>query len=364
MRSSTQGTASSAQSPSKAVRGPVRERRTGTAGVLRGEWAQALLSSQLDPELSEFRRRHGIRPALSEPLCRVPLELVAGVVEDAAIRCADPLLGMRLAAAHRPRGLFHYLMQAETDLRAAVEHLVNFDALVLTSARIRLESRGDALTVVLWPALPARYRPVTQACLAGLAADCRALTVAPIRFTAVELQGVPLAPRRDYEELFACPVRFGAPDNALVCSADTLRTAMARPNPIVAVALAEAAHLEAEVLASASMRQRVTLVVAAMLRSRERIICSDVARRLLSEPAALRRALLAEGVSFGRVCDDVRRALAAIHMEEPSLSLSEVADRCGFASPAAFARAFKRWSSWSPTLYRATGLRGLTPAAA
>jgi AraC-like DNA-binding protein len=68
----------------------------------------------------------------------------------------------------------------------------------------------------------------------------------------------------------------------------------------------------------------------------------------------LARRLVAERRLFRDVVDDVRRTIAQrLVADERSLDLGEVAARVGFADPAAFGKAFRRWFGTSPSAFRA-----------
>ena len=62
----------------------------------------------------------------------------------------------------------------------------------------------------------------------------------------------------------------------------------------------------------------------------------------------LYRRLKAEGITYEQLLDGLRRRLAVRFMRE-GLSVKEAAYRLGFSDPAAFSRAFKRWTGSSPS---------------
>jgi AraC-like DNA-binding protein len=64
------------------------------------------------------------------------------------------------------------------------------------------------------------------------------------------------------------------------------------------------------------------------------------------------RRLKAEGVTFAAVLDDLRRRLALSYLAERRVSVNEAAYLTGFSEPAAFSRAFKRWTGASPSTVR------------
>jgi len=74
----------------------------------------------------------------------------------------------------------------------------------------------------------------------------------------------------------------------------------------------------------------------------------SVARALGYSRQTLYRRLKAEGITFEKLLDDLRRRLAMKLVREDGVSVKEAAYRLGFSDPAAFSRAFKRWTGSSP----------------
>jgi AraC-like DNA-binding protein len=77
-----------------------------------------------------------------------------------------------------------------------------------------------------------------------------------------------------------------------------------------------------------------------------------IARALGLSRQTLYRRLKAEGVTYEALLDDLRRRLALRYVGRDGMSAKEAAWRLGFSDPAAFSRAFKRWTGLSPTDYR------------
>ncbi len=61
------------------------------------------------------------------------------------------------------------------------------------------------------------------------------------------------------------------------------------------------------------------------------------------------RRLRAEGTTFEQVLDELRRRLALQYLGEGRASVNETAYLLGFSEPAAFSRAFKRWTGSRPS---------------
>jgi AraC-like DNA-binding protein len=74
----------------------------------------------------------------------------------------------------------------------------------------------------------------------------------------------------------------------------------------------------------------------------------DVARKLGVSPRTLRRKLAAEGVTYARIVEDLRFALAKHYLAEQDLSISRIAWLLGYTEVSAFSHAFRRWTGRTP----------------
>ena len=168
-------------------------------------------------------------------------------------------------------------------------------------------------------------------------------------------------PRPDYtlrhEEIFQCPVLFNQPRNALVFGPDALKTPSLYAAP---ASHGEAiAACTAEMLAitrTQSLRTRVENLLGPLLQGRSPTL-QEVANQLGVTPWTLRRKLEKEGVRFQDLLETSRRSFAESYVQDTDLSFSEIAFRLGFSSPAAFHRAFKRWTGKSPGEYRSQAIK-------
>lgn len=85
-----------------------------------------------------------------------------------------------------------------------------------------------------------------------------------------------------------------------------------------------------------------------------------VAARLHQSERTLRRRLADEGTSFSGLLDEARRRDAMRLLANPELDVQQVAGMLGYAEPANFTRAFRKWTGLSPSAWRQRG-EGVTP---
>lgn len=67
------------------------------------------------------------------------------------------------------------------------------------------------------------------------------------------------------------------------------------------------------------------------------------------------RQLAAHGTSFHTIVEEERRLRASIMINDPSLSLAQIAQRLGFADMSSFGRSFRNWFGMSPGKFRSRG---------
>ncbi|HEX8625337.1 MAG TPA: AraC family transcriptional regulator [Allosphingosinicella sp.] len=115
----------------------------------------------------------------------------------------------------------------------------------------------------------------------------------------------------------------------------------------VAKAFEQHAGKRASAQRSSAFRSEVEKHLEPLLASGE-VGIERVARDLGYSRQTLYRRLKAEGITYEHLLDGLRQRLALRFMRE-GLSVKDAAYRLGFSDPAAFSRAFKRWTGSSPS---------------
>lgn len=78
----------------------------------------------------------------------------------------------------------------------------------------------------------------------------------------------------------------------------------------------------------------------------------DVAASFCMSSRTLKRYLQEHDVSFQQLLDQVRRVDALRLLEQPELTLDDIARRLGYSSRSNFSRAFQAWVGQSPGSFR------------
>jgi len=103
-----------------------------------------------------------------------------------------------------------------------------------------------------------------------------------------------------------------------------------------------------------STRGRVESLLMPVLHKGEASMDAIASKMGLSRQTLFRR-LKAEGTTFETVLDALRHQLALQYLKGRKASVNETAYLVGFSEPAAFSRAFKRWTGVNPREMRREG---------
>jgi AraC-like DNA-binding protein len=161
--------------------------------------------------------------------------------------------------------------------------------------------------------------------------------------------------RAEYDRIFGVPLFFDSPMNAMLIDEALMQMKQPRPNPYLSDLLkAHAEGLLENLERSKSIRGRVESLLIPVLHTGEANM-DMIAGKLALSRQTLFRKLRAEGVTFEKVLDELRHKLALHYLSGEKASVHETAYLVGFSDPAAFSRAFKRWTGSSPRDARLKG---------
>jgi AraC-like DNA-binding protein len=125
-----------------------------------------------------------------------------------------------------------------------------------------------------------------------------------------------------------------------------------RPNPFMTFLGELAGAIERGSSRKPSFRREVEAAVEPLLAEGDANI-DRVAHELGMSRQTIYRRLKAEGVTFEQLLDELRHRLALKLLRDEQMAVKQASWRLGFSDPAAFSRAFKRWTGTSPSEARA-----------
>jgi AraC-like DNA-binding protein len=268
----------------------------------------------------------------------------------------DPGIGIALARAVRADFTEPYFLAifSAATLSAAVQVVARYKRILSPEAVDIGVDRpaGEATVTYRWP-VGAGPPPqaLVDAELAFLTEVARRVTIdSPLR---VELATPTLDAPSGHAAYYDCPIRLGAPHNALVLAAADLELPLGTHNPALLRALVPYLRANTPAAPGGEVEQVRSAIARRLPGARPTV--DAVARDVAMSGRSLQRLLREHGTSFRELLDQVRHEHARGYLGATSFSDAEVAFLLGFGDPASFYRAFRAWTGMSPGRFRQQG---------
>jgi AraC-like DNA-binding protein len=158
--------------------------------------------------------------------------------------------------------------------------------------------------------------------------------------------------RAEYERVFQAPIVFNSHWNAMLVDHGFLMLKQPPVNRYVFGVLSERADALLKTLQeSKTTRGRVESLLMPVLHTGD-VSMDTIAEKMGVSRQTLYRNLKAEDVTYEQVLDELRHKMALNFLAGKKVSVNETAYLVGFSEPAAFSRAFKRWTGTNPSAAR------------
>jgi AraC-like DNA-binding protein len=335
-------------------------------GSVAAAFARALihLAAEQGADRDALCRRAGIEPAdLEDPDRRIPLARYRTLMLAAKEATGDPALALHFGEAFdiTELSIVGLMGQSIGSIQDGLENLGRFARLAIDvpleeeaqGQRYVMERQGDRTWIIDMRRDPNLFPELTESAFARMASSARRLGAAR-SWQEVHLTHPAPAYRAEYDRIFGVPIVFQSPRNAVAMAGEawmSMKTPL--PSPYVYEVLKERAEALLQALdAAATTRGRVEALLAPVLH-KGGVRMAAAAAKLGISRATLARRLEREGTTFDAVVEGLRRRLADNYLGKRRLSVTETAYLLGFSEPAAFSRAYRRWTGVSPRTARA-----------
>ncbi len=219
--------------------------------------------------------------------------------------------------------------------------------------RFRLAPERGGLWLVDNRRNPNEFFELTESTFARMICGPRRVGVMSVA-KAVHVTHAPPPYRAEYERVFGAPVTFKKADwNAVLIDEASIAQKIAPQPRYVFGVLSERAEILLNSLEnSKSTRGRIENLLMPVLHTGYASMDIVAGKMALSRQTLFRK-LKTEGTTFEKVLDELRHRLALDYLSGKKVSVNETAYLVGFSDPAAFSRAFKRWTGMRPRTMRA-----------
>ncbi len=332
----------------------------GSSSSLSAAYINSVLPGLLDHyglDLQSVLEEAGVDPRVLEtPDALVPLLDVMRLFMVVLQHTRDRGLGFEMGRRVKARSyqVLGYVVLSSGTLREAIHRLLRFEKLAGNLGHTEMEQPDSGLVRLKWfcPISGAPAVHVREAAVTGWVAFARQLSERqhhPVRvcFT----HAAPPDTAR-YEEFFQCPVCFEADFDGVELDSSLLDIPLDSADPVLNLLMErEAVTLLSDYDSSTNLVNAVRSQIYQLLVEGEPTV-EVVAERMGLAARTLRGRLRRQGVGFQELVDGLRRSLAEIYLEDPRLSLTDIALLLGFSEQSSFTRAFRRWRGESPAAFR------------
>ena len=320
--------------------------------------AAAAYAVQRGIPLERVAEAAGLEPhALIAVPERVPEDAVSRILDLLQHHFPDEPVALDTVAAAPPHflGPLTPVSRMVPDLRAGIEMFVHFRSVLSTNAVLDYVEAPPGPMLRFEHPNDVEFGPLGAEM--GLAMGVRVITEVfgvPAALRGVWLAHSPPTPAERYLDAFGVPVRFDAPDAALLLHAHRLGDPVdPDAGPRLRILRAQLELVRQQLQDQEDPPElRAIRDAAARNAANGEYTAAALADRLGLSQRTLQRRVADLGTSVRSLTDEVRVATARQLLAAPDLSLFEVARSLGYTTESAFRRAFRRWTGQSPAQYR------------
>jgi AraC-like DNA-binding protein len=298
--------------------------------------------------------RSRIEPAeLEDRDNRVPFAKYVALMKAGQDLCGDPALALHFGESVDASEISFTHQIGASSMAEAITVGNRYARLSVevdegSADRFVLSRIGGRLWLIDTRKNPNDFPELTESAFARMICTMRRLVGEKSLVKAVHVTHAAPKYRAEYDRIFRVPVVFDSDKNALLVD-DAMLSFKPPVSPAYAseVLTAHADELLEKLESSKSMRGSVERLLALSLKSGDASM-KAIAGKLGVSRQTLFRKLKLEGVTFEKVLDELRYKLALHYLSAKKMSVNQTAYMVGFSDPAAFSRAFKRWTGSTP----------------
>lgn len=332
-----------------------------TDGTVSAGYASALLELAASKGVNarSLAERSGLELQLLEnPDTRVPLRIFKALMKNAKDLCNDPAFGLHFGekSVFADMSIVGLICQSAGTMGEAFDQMNRYARLAIeveghdVGNRFRLKKIDEDLWLEDNRRNPNEFHELTESTFARFICEtARHFGTAPfarfVHFTHLEPEY-----RAEYDRIMKVPITFGSDRNAICIHESWLFIRTNLENRYVFGIFSDRAdELLVNLQQTKTTRGHVESLLVPIIHTGN-VGMNQIAGKLGLSRISLYRRLKAEGTTFEAILDDLRHNLALHYLSSKKTSVNEVAYLVGFSDPAAFSRAFKRWTGNSPSL--------------
>jgi AraC-like DNA-binding protein len=310
-------------------------------------------------DVDKLFQRCNLNPqTLQEPNYRLPVASAVELLQRCGFQMKDEFLGLLAVAI--PSGYFRQSVLStvhQPTLGHALARYLEFSNIFFNSLRFELKRKKHLVEIIC-------TRDPDNKIKDDIAIECSIavfhrltgwLCNELIILNNVELDFSAPTYYKEYHYLFyGAPIQFNGKYNRITFDAHYLDLPIVQTEASAEIFIRRAPldiFLPQDVQGEMSREIHEALRIS-FTKSQQPAELQDIAENMSISTQTIRRRLTKEGTSFNNIKSQVRRDIAMHALGNPELTIEEVAIQAGYSEPAAFIRAFKAWTGFTPAKFR------------
>lgn len=290
---------------------------------------------------------------------RIELEEVGALLRGVWLQLGDEASGF-LSRPLKP-GYFSMLCHAiitATNLRRSLLRTARFISLISDDLQLELQESGDEARLLIHYKNPHSLDEtffVTSLFVLFIRLSCWMINQ-PMLLERIQFRFPQPVFHDEYGLMFPCRHDFSQAQNCVAFSRRLLALPVQQDSETLVGFLK---HAPESLLTQFRADDSLTAQVKRLLLQRhgmqtelENLSFDEVSEELNMTTHTLRRRLKEEGNSFQEIKDSLRRDRALVLLDKTDTTIQSIATTLGFSEPAAFNRAFKKWTGLTPGAFR------------
>lgn len=285
------------------------------------------------------------------------------LLDQISTQIKSPALGLEIAnyVETKHLGIIAYIALASDTLGEALARYHDFHRLIYDGSPLQLEAYEEYI-VIRWEKLPEHLTTqFTDEIAIALMVRFLRQSLSLEDVFLYEVHFCHPAPKdvNFYERYFRCKVKFSQPCAELLFYPHLLTTEISHADQTLQqLLMQQATALLQKLPMSTQLDERLQQCILKGIQKNNYQI-ENIAKQMHMSTRQLQRYLQQQDTTYQQRIQDVRKLLATQYLQNPHLSLQEIALLLSYSEQSSFQRAFKLWTGFTPFQYRQQYLRNL-----
>lgn len=286
---------------------------------------------------------------------RIPFEVWQQILRQINQDYQKPAVGLQIARLIEPAhiGIMGYLGLSCQNLGEALSRFEHYHRLAYDCNDLQIQAIDQSIEIS-WGIDAGKPGQLADETAIALFTNITQQLIAPatLQLNRVEFVNLPPANTHIYEQYFGCPVFFEADKTRIRIPVATLAIPINRADDTLKQLLEnQATALMHELPQHDRFDQQLQQYITQAVQQGD-IQIKHIATKMDLSVRSLQRELVKRGYSFQQRLAQVRETLAKQYLQDPNLSLIDIALLLAYSEQSAFQRAFKQWTAQTPFQWR------------